>query len=164
MLTQGDFLNGRLRKGPLNTAPTPKAELKLATVEWPDLAPLLDKICVRPIDPPKSSAGGIVLSEKTVSAEIALTTVGQVISIGSLCFQALTKDGLDYKRELSKPVVGSWVLYRKHAGQPVFVRQNGDGQKLDKNSAPRLLLMTEEDLLAVFADEKEARKVWAWCG
>lgn len=158
MGSQDDFL--KLAKG----APVKAAPVKMAKVEWPILWPFLDKIMVRPMDPPKESGGGILLAEKTVSAEIALTTVGMVMDVGSLCFTAHTKDGVDYSKEKRAVKVGTWVLYRKHAGQPVFVRQGNDGQKLDKNRAPRLLMMTEDDILGVFHNEAEARKVWAWCG
>ena len=158
MGSQDEFLKGSLSKLP------GKTPVKMAKVEWPILWPFMDKIMVRPMDPPKESGGGILLSEKTVSAEIALTTVGQVMDVGSLCFTANTKDGVDYSKEKRQVTVGTWILYRKHAGQPVFVRQGNDGQKLDKNRAPRLLVMTEEDILGVFKNEEEARKVWAWCG
>ena len=158
MSKQDDFLNRVIETKPLKVRPT-----KVADIDWPEIYAYADKIAVLPLEPQTKSAGGIEYDAKTVAAERAMTTVGQVKKIGSLCFTAVTKDGLDYGSEKHKFAVGSWIVYKKHAGQQLFVRQKGDGMQLESRSAPRYLLMTEDDVLAVFPTEEEARKVWAWC-
>jgi len=159
MSKQDEFLQNVIKTKPLRV----QVPDKVAEIDWPEIQAYADKIIVTPIEPPKKSAGGIEYGSETLAAERAMTTVGQVAKVGSLCFTALTKDGLDYAHEKHKFSVGSWVVYKKHAGQQLFVRQKGDGSRLDSRSAPRYLIMTEDDVLAVFPNEAEARKVWAWC-
>lgn len=140
-------------------APKPKAP---KIVKPPKQYVMLDRILVRPIEPKRSTAGGIEFASQTVRSEIALTTVGQVVGMGPGAYTAKTVDGVDFSAGRT-PKVGDWITYKKHAGQPQFIKRDA-ADKLDAVDSPRLLLMADNDALTIFDSEEEARKVWGWIG
>jgi len=88
--------------------------------------------------------------------------VGEVLQIGSQAFVA-TPDGLDYGADKDKIKVGSWVVYRKHAGQPLRIKKAAD-EKVDSDDQTILLAMEDRDILAVFDSKEDAEMIWHWVG
>ncbi len=132
-----------------------------ASIKLPKMTAMIDKVLIRPMEP-RRSHGAIALASSSIKAERALTIVGQVVGLGSQAFVA-TPDGLDYSVDKDKIVIGSWVMYRKHAGQPIRVKKSAD-EKVDSDDQTILLAMEDRDILAVFESKEDAEMIWHWVG
>ena len=77
------------------------------------------RILVRPVSPRPKTKGGIVLPDIIRSDMSLLNTVGRVLSVGPLAFDAegMHLLGLDGKKKFDPWVkVGDYVMYGKNAG------------------------------------------------
>lgn len=118
----------------------------------------LDSVLVVPKVPPRKSAGGIEYSSRSRAAELASTTVGQVLKVGPLAYTTVTRDGLDFSKA-TKAKVGDWIIYTKSAGQTTLLR---DDSVTDMVDCPRFLILSDADIKYIFKDEAEANLVWSW--
>ncbi len=148
--------SNRLQPPAAIPAAEPKKDFKM-----PKMTSMLDRVLVKPIEP-KRSHGMIALASSSIKAERALTVVGQVVDIGSQAYVA-TPDGLNYGADRGKISVGSWVLYRKHAGQPIRVKKDAN-EKVDAEDQAIIISMEDRDILAVFESEEDANMIWHWVG
>ena len=98
-----------------------------------NIQPLADRIIVRPLEAEEKTKGGIILpdtaKEKPQEGEVLAIGKGKVLDNGSV--QAL---------EVKK---GDRVLYGKYSGTEIKTKEGDD-----------LLIMREEDVLAIIAVEK----------
>ena len=98
-----------------------------------NIQPLADRIIVRPLEAEEKTKGGIILpdtaKEKPQEGEVLAVGKGKVLDNGSV--QAL---------EVKK---GDRVLYGKYSGTEIKTKEGDD-----------LLIMREEDVLAIIAVEK----------
>lgn len=85
--------------------------------------PLGWRILVRPYTPPRTSEGGIEYVDETLQNEAILTNVGQVVAMGSHCYKAVTRSGIEMSKVEPKPKVGDWVMYGTYGGQKFNTRE-----------------------------------------
>jgi chaperonin GroES len=95
------------------------------------IRPLAWRLLIRPFEPEEKTAGGIIKPDETREAEELLTYVGQIVAMGSQCYKAVTRSGIDLSKEEMKPVVGDWVIYGVYGG--TMVRMKGGGKYLIAN-------------------------------
>lgn len=104
-------------------------------------------ICLEPVTPVEVSEGGIVLAEITKTAEGYQATVGRVLKCGPTAFAGKTTSGIDLGNFLpgiqcATQLIGKFVLYQAHTGQPLTLRKTGQ----------RVVVMKLTDLLGVTED------------
>lgn len=97
------------------------------------------RILIRPDSIEKISKGGIILAQNEKREQAAQTT-GTVVSVGPMAWKAF--DGKDPKW---KPWanVGDHVLYTRYGGRYTKDPDNSDGE---------LIIINDEDILAVIKD------------
>jgi co-chaperonin GroES (HSP10) len=78
--------------------------------------PLLWHVLVQIPQPPEKVGSLYVPDEFRDSAEFA-SYVGHVAAVGEFAYTAVTKAGIDLAKCSSKPKVGDWVIFGKHAGE-----------------------------------------------
>lgn len=88
------------------------------------------RILVQPYTTPEFTDGGIALAEQTIEDTKFVTIVGQVVGMGE---KAYTSDKI---KDANNPVMGSWVLFGKYAGQRF---KTSDGRDL--------IIMNDNDVL-----------------
>ncbi len=97
------------------------------------LQPLADRIIVKPLDAIEKTKGGILLpetaKEKPQEGKIVAVGKGKVLDNGSL--------------HAPEVKVGDRILYGKYSGSEITTTEGED-----------LLIMREDDILAVFKDAK----------
>lgn len=86
------------------------------------IIPLGWRVLVRPYRPKDITAGGIALPEEAIRNEEILTNVGQIITMGTQCFTAITRSGIDMSKVNPKPKVGDWIMYGAYGGQQFFTK------------------------------------------
>ncbi len=122
--------------------------------------PLSFHVYIRP-RPPKQNIGMIALAKRSIKAQLAVCSIGQIAAAGSQAFQAGTPD-LDPRKDAAAQViqVGTWVHFRQHAGQKLKTGDNVFGT--DESIEDFLLVMADTDILGVFDDEDHARRFHDW--
>ena len=95
------------------------------------IMPLAWRLLIRPFEPEDKTSGGIIKAQETLEAEELLTYVGQIVAMGSQCYKAVTRSGIDLNKEEVKPKVGDWVVYGVYGG--TMVRMAGGGKYLIAN-------------------------------
>ncbi len=122
--------------------------------------PLSFHVYVRP-RPPKQSVGLIALSKRSIKAQLAVCSIGQIVDAGSQAFQAGTPD-LDPRKDAAAQAikVGTWVHFRQHAGQKLKTGDNVFGT--DESIEDFILVMADTDILGVFRDEGHAGQFYDW--
>ena len=108
-------------------------------VELP-IIPLGWRVLIRPYAAP-DTVGDIALAEETKESEELLTYVGQVVAMGSECYKAVTRSGIDLSKIDPKPKVGDWIIYGTYGGQKVVTK---DGTKY--------LLMNDDCMMGIAPD------------
>jgi hypothetical protein len=121
----------------------------------------LDSIIVVPKIPARKSKGGIEYPGRSRAAELANTTVGQVIDIGPLAYTTVTRDGLDFTKA-ARAAVGDWIIYTRNAGQTTLLREEGVEFNKDMTDCPRFLILSDADIKYIFESKEEADLVWSW--
>lgn len=74
------------------------------------------RLAIQIPEPPEESEGGIVIPDEYKDHQKFATYIGMVRSMGPLCYQAVTRSGIDLAAGL-KCAVGDWVLFGKHDGE-----------------------------------------------
>lgn len=87
------------------------------------VTPLGWRVLVRPFVPAKTSEGGIEFVDETIENETILTNVGQIVAMGSHCYQAVTRSGINMQNIDPKPQVGDWIMYGTYGGQKFNSRE-----------------------------------------
>ena len=119
--------------------PDIKPEIPVVPVGW--------RVLVRPYEP-KSTYGDseIVIADEALESEELLTYVGQIVAMGSECYKAVTRSGIELSRIDPKPQVGDWIIYGTYGGQKVHMK-NGT----------KYLLMNDDGIMGVINDPAEFR-------
>lgn len=79
--------------------------------------PILWRVLVVPRRPPTKSKGGLLIAQNARDAERHLNYIGQVVAMGELAYKS------DVFRDMTHiPKVGDWVIYGRHAGQPLLYK------------------------------------------
>jgi co-chaperonin GroES (HSP10) len=118
----------------------------------PDIAPELPvdpvgwRVLIRPYEPPEESQGGIVIAREALESEEYLTYVGQIVAMGSECYKAVTRSGIELANINPKPKVGDWVIYGTYGGQKVRMK-NG----------VKYLLMNDDGIMGIVKDPAQFR-------
>jgi co-chaperonin GroES (HSP10) len=113
-------------------------ELPLTPIGW--------RIIIRPYEPPKESAGGIIIADEALESEEYLTYVGQIVAMGNLCYKAVTRSGINLADVDPKPKVGDWIIYGTYGGQKVHMK-NG----------VKYLSMNDDGVMAIVDDPTQFR-------
>ncbi len=82
------------------------------------------RVLIKPVEINEKSSGGIILAEESKKVMEHTRYIGQVVSMGPLCYE---KE--DFKRNGETRAfckVGDWVAFRKHSGQELRMK-NDDG-------------------------------------
>lgn len=103
--------------------------------------PLLWKMIVEPLPPKEKTVGGIYIPEDTKSVQSVQTSIGRVLALGSKCFTAVSKAGIDFSTEPNKPRIGDYVIYGRHAGQ-----------RMERHDGMILILLDDTDVHAIVDD------------
>lgn len=106
--------------------------------------PRMWRVLVMPVQPKKTSKGGILLVSESQDNEAHLQVIGKVAAIGPLAFRSFKHcaDVVDFLRVLvglpvkNAPKVGDWVGYSRYAGD----RMEYKGAKLVVMNDDTLLL------------------------
>lgn len=104
-------------------------------------------IVIEPVTPAEITESGIVLAEITKTAEGYQATVGRVLKCGPTAFAGKTTSGIELGNFLpgiqsAEQLIGKFVLYQAHTGQPLQLRKTGQ----------RVVIMKLTDLLGVTED------------
>lgn len=98
------------------------------------IQPIGWRVLIRPYEAPETSVGGILFAKDTKESENLLTYVGQVVAMGSECFKAISRSGIDMSQIDPKPEVGDWIMYGTYGGQTIktktgakYIIMNDDG-------------------------------------
>lgn len=123
-------------------------------------APLSFHLYVRP-RPPKQNIGLIALAKRSIKAQLAVCSVGQIVALGAQAHKVGTPD-LDPKNDpiAATIQVGTWVHFRQHAGQKLKTGDNVFGT--DESIEDFILTMADTDILGVFRDEAHAAQFYDW--
>lgn len=108
-----------------------EAECPITPVGW--------RVVLRPYRPPKKF-GQIELADETIENEELLTYVGQVVAMGSECYKAVTRSGINLAEINPKPKVGDWVIYGTYGGQTVRTK-----------AGVKFLVMNDDGIMAIVA-------------
>lgn len=105
------------------------------------------RVLIRPYEP-KDTYGdtNIAIANEALESEELLTYVGQIVAMGSECYKAITRSGIDLSNIDPKPKVGDWIIYGTYGGQKVHM----------KNGA-KYLLMNDDGIMGVIEDPAEFR-------
>lgn len=109
------------------------AELPVQPIGW--------RILVRPYEPPKHTAGGIELPDEALESETLLTYVDQIVAMGDLCYQAVTRSGINLADIDPKPKVGDWIMYGTYGGQKIITK-----------AGTKYLLMNDDCIMGLVTD------------
>jgi len=74
------------------------------------------RIAVQIPEPPEMSEGGIAMPKEYRENKEFSNYIGMVRAMGPLCYQAVTRSGLDLSKA-KKCKVGDWVQFGKHDGE-----------------------------------------------
>lgn len=108
--------------------------------------PLGWRVLIRPYEPPKETPGGIVIAEEAMESEELLTYVGQIVAMGSECYKAVTRSGIELANTDPKPKVGDWVIFGTYGGQKVYMK-----------SGVKYLLMNDDGIMGIIDNPAEFR-------
>jgi co-chaperonin GroES (HSP10) len=124
--------------------------------------PMSYHVIIEPRKPPETSAGGIVLAQKTRRANRACDYIGKVLSIGSLAFKAKTPE-LDLSLETGWPNVGDWVAFKQHAGQKLKLRRDANELRArNEEDEDYLIVLNDTDIIAVFKSDQDTDQFYSW--
>ena len=107
-------------------------------VELPG-TPLGWRVLVRPYEPPES-VNEILLAQETKDNEAILTYVGQIVAMGSECYKAVTRSGIDLSKVDPKPKVGDWVVYANM------------GKRIVMKTGAEYLVMNDDVIMMIVPD------------
>lgn len=79
------------------------------------------RIAVQIAEPPEMSSGGIVVPDEYKDDQEFASYVGQVRSMGPLCYQAVTRSKLDLSQAHGCEI-GDWVQFGAHDGERLRTR------------------------------------------
>lgn len=96
------------------------------------------RLLVRPFQPPRQTAGGIILPEESVRYEEILCTVAQVVAMGESCYAHPKFDDARWCE------VGTWILHAKHVGYAIEVKTDDPDQPVIKYR-----VINDDDVLAI---------------
>lgn len=108
------------------------------------------KVLVKPIKIEEKTKGGIYLADEARRAKGHLRYIGQVISMGPLCY----KDAAFHGEEFCK--VGDWVVFGAYDGQIIEVHMPED-QDANDQGLIQLRLLTDKAIQAVVQDPSRFR-------
>lgn len=74
------------------------------------------RIVLQMPEPPETSEGGILMPDEYREKKEFMGYVGYVLDMGPLCYQAVTRSGLDLSKA-NKVKVGDWAQIGKHDGE-----------------------------------------------
>lgn len=102
--------------------------------------------------PKEKTAGGIILSQSTQEADEAFTCVGKVLQLGPLAYLSRPNEGLNFNHmpAQAKAKVGGYVLFARHAGQPLKFS--------DPNDKRVWIILNDTDVLMTDIQAPEAFK------
>ena len=105
------------------------------------------RVLIRPYKP-KSTYGDteIQISDGALESEEYLTYVGQIVAMGSECYKAVTRSGIELANIEPKPQVGDWVIYGTYGGQ-----------KVETKAGVKYLLMNDDGIMGIVNDPAEFR-------
>jgi len=99
------------------------------------------RVLVRPYEAPEETPGGIVMTNETQQSEEILTYVGQIVAMGSECYKAVTRSGIELSKIDPKPTVGDWIIYGTYGGQSVFTK-----------AGTKYLIMNDDCIMGIVDD------------
>lgn len=108
--------------------------------------PLGWRVLIRPYEPPRETAGGIIVADEAMESEELLTYVGQIVAMGSECYKAVTRSGIELANTDPKPKVGDWVIFGTYGGQKVYMK-----------SGVKYLLMNDDGIMGIIDNPAEFR-------
>lgn len=110
-------------------------------VELP-VQPIGWRVLIRPYEP-KGTYGesDIVIADEALESEEHLTYVGQIVAMGSHCYKAVTRSGIELATIDPQPKVGDWIIYGTYGGQKVYMK-NG----------VKYLLMNDDGIMGIISD------------
>jgi co-chaperonin GroES (HSP10) len=87
------------------------AELPVVPVAW--------RVLIRCYEPPSTTASGMIIPAEVMESEELLSYVGQIVAMGSECYKAVSRSGIDMSNIEPKPKVGDWIMYGTYGGQTI---------------------------------------------
>lgn len=138
---------------PVNMGPTPANELRRLTPEDLPLKALTWHLIVEP-RLPKSYSGSIQLAEETKQVEEIQTTIGTILSKGSLFGASRTAGGVMLNDDalFAKLKVGDHVLYARHVGQKVSINVEGKRRPI--------VILTDTEIMCHVEGDMERIMFW----
>ena len=110
-----------------------EADIPVTPVGW--------RVLIRPYTAPEESSEGIVFAGETMESEELLTYVGQIVAMGSECYKAVTRSGIELSRIDPKPKVGDWVLFGTYGGQTIKTK-----------TGTKYLMMNDDGIMGIVPD------------
>ncbi len=104
--------------------------------------PLRWRIVIEPL-PPTNKVGEIVLPDDVMDAQKVLGVIGKIVALGQLAFKSNTKSGLSLSDDANAKALapGDWVMYGRHAGQKVRMR---DGREF--------IICNDDEIVSIVGD------------
>ncbi len=109
------------------------AELPVVPVGW--------RVLLRCYEVSKTTAGGLIVPDEVLESEELLSYVGQVVAMGSECYTAITRSGIDMSKIDPKPKVGDWIMYGTYGGQSIKTK-----------AGTKYLIMNDDCIMGIVPD------------
>jgi len=121
----------------------PKQEIK---IDIP-VQPVGWRVLIRPYEPSTTYGDSeLVIANETMESEELLTYVGQIVAMGSECYKAVTRSGIELANIDPKPKVGDWIIFGTYGGQKVHTK-----------SGAKYLLMNDDGIMGIIDNPAEFR-------
>ena len=114
-----------------------EVELPLEPVGW--------RVLIRPYEAP-THVGAIEIPDEARESENLLTYVGQIVAMGSECYKAISRSGIDMSKIEPKPKVGDWIMYGTYGGQTIKTK-----------SGAKYLVMNDDCIMGICKDPSSFR-------
>ncbi len=109
------------------------ADLPVVPVGW--------RVLLRCYEPPTTTSGGMIIPAEVLESEEYLSYVGQIVAMGSECYKAVSRSGIDMSNIDPKPEVGDWIMYGTYGGQTIRTK-----------TGTKYLMMNDDSIMGIVDD------------
>jgi len=88
-----------------------------------------------------TTEGGLIVPDEVLESEELLSYVGQIVAMGSECYRAISRSGIDMSNIHPKPKVGDWIMYGTYGGQSIKTK-----------AGTKYLIMNDDCIMGIVDD------------
>ena len=83
----------------------------------------------------------MIIPAEVLESEEYLSYVGQIVAMGSECYKAVSRSGIDMSNIDPKPEVGDWIMYGTYGGQTIRTK-----------TGTKYLMMNDDSIMGIVDD------------